>query len=142
MKATPFFLFLGVAALFHFSSQNIVDLDSFFYIREAFMYRTEGLFDASFPWLQFSVIRTLSASLWYGFAVMLIPFTLLGDLFIGIKLAGVLLTATALFSFYWVMKRHQFRWPFLWPFAMFFSAPNVLTQFIMVRPQIISLALV
>ncbi len=138
----PPIFFIGFAALFHFWSSNIVDLDSFYYIRQSWLLRTNGLFDVTFPWAQFSVIKLFSASLWYGFAFLLVPFTLIGNLFIGIKIAGVIFTAAALFSFYWVMNRHQFRWPFLWPLLLFFSVPNVLAQFLMVRPQIVSLALV
>lgn len=135
-------LFLTIAGLFHFSSPNIVDSDSFYYIRQAWLYRTQGLFTVDFPWIQFSVIKDLSSSLWYGFGILLIPFTLFNNLALGIKVAGVLLTALALFAFYWSVGKQGFRWKLLWPLLFFFSAPNVLGQLLMVRPQIISLALI
>jgi hypothetical protein len=130
-----------VASIFHFSLVNIPDLDSFYYIRLAWLYRTRGLFDVDFPWMQYSVIKNLSSSLWYGFGLFLIPFSYFNDLVIGIKVAGAVLTTVALSLYYWVMKREKIKLAFLWPFLLFFSAPNVLAQFLMTRPQLLSLAL-
>lgn len=133
--------FVGLAAIFHFGLSRIADLDSFYYIRQSWLLRTGGLFNVDFPWMQLSIIKNLSISLWYGFALILVPFTFFTDLTFGIKLAGIIFTAAVLFCYYWVVKRHRFQWPMIWPLALFFSAPNILTQLLMVRPQIISLSL-
>jgi len=130
-----------VASIFHFSFLNIPDLDSFYYIRLAWMYRTRGLFDVDFPWIPYSVIKNFSSSLWYGFGIFLIPFTYFDDMVTGIKVAGAFLTIAALSLYYWVMKRDELQMALLWPFLLFFSAPNVMYQFLMTRPQLISLAL-
>lgn len=130
-----------VASFFHFGSPNIADLDSFYYIRLAWLYRTRGFFDVDFPWIEHSVIRDLSTSLWYGFGLFMVPFTWFSDLVTGIKVAGALLAVFALSSFYWAVKRAGIRMAVLWPFLFLFSAPNVLYQLIMTRPQLISLAL-
>ncbi len=113
----------------------------FFYIRQAWQLRTQSFFDASFPWIYHSVVRIYSASLWFGFTVFLIPFTIFNNLFLGIKLAGILLTAFALLAYYIVIKRHQLKLALLWPFLLLFSAPNILYRFLMVRPQLISVGL-
>ena len=42
---------VAIAAAFHFLSPNVLDLDSFFYIRLARIYRAGGLPDVEFPWL-------------------------------------------------------------------------------------------
>lgn len=139
LLAAAFFVLL--AAIFHLSSANIPDSDSFFYIRQSWLYRTEGFLNSSFPWAYHSVIRTFSSSLWYGFSILLIPLTYINDLTTAIKLAGILLTALALLAFYWALKRHQLKMPLFWSVLLFFSSSNVLTQFLMVRPQIASLAL-
>jgi hypothetical protein len=133
--------FTALAAVLHFASPNVADGDSFFYIKQAFRVRTGAFFDTSFPWMQFSIIRELGVSLWYGFSVALVPFTFIPDLVLGIKIAGVAFTALTLAAFWWVMRRHGFAWPVLWPFLYLFSAPNVLFRFLMVRPQLISLGL-
>ena len=134
-------LFLTVAAIFHFYSPNIADNDSFFYIRRAWQLRAQGFFDVSFPWIYHSTTQIYSSALWYGFTVFLIPFTIFNNLFLGIKLAGILLTAFALLAYHIVIKRHQLKFALLWPFLLLFSAPNVLYRFLMVRPQLISVGL-
>ncbi|MBI2024564.1 MAG: hypothetical protein HYT03_00520 [Candidatus Harrisonbacteria bacterium] len=134
-------IFVVFAAAWHFGNPNIADPDSFFYMGLASWHRESGVLANDFPWIYHSVVRELSASLWYGFGVFLIPFSLLSIPFWSIKIAGVLLTAAALFSIYWVCKKFGFRWPAFWPFLAFFAAPNSLFHFLMVRPQTISLIL-
>ena len=60
---------------------------------------------------------------------------------IGIKLAGVLLTAAALWTYYSAIKLTGLKTPWFWPFLLFFSAANVTAQFLMAQPQLISLPL-
>jgi len=45
---------VAIAAAFHFLSPNVLDLDSFFYIRLARICRAGGLLDVEFPWLPYS----------------------------------------------------------------------------------------
>lgn len=137
----PILVFIALSSILHLLQRNIPDLDSFYYIRQAWLYRTGDLFDSSFPWIQPSVIRIFSASLWYGFAIILIPFTYFRDLFFGIKAAGIIFTATLLSVYYLILKRHQIKAALFWPLLMIFSAPNVLTQLLMTRPQSVSLAI-
>ncbi len=127
--------FAGLAVFWHFLSPNIPDLDSFFYLGKAHLIREAGLFNDSFPWTQFSVIKNYGSSLWFGFGLLLVPFSYIANAAVGIKLAGVLLTVFALFSCFWVASRHKLRWPIVWPLLMFFSAPNVTIQLLMTRPQ-------
>ena len=133
--------FVAVASFFHLYSSNIPDLDSFYYSRLAWIYRTRGPFDVDFPWAQYSASKTFSSSLWYGIGLFLVPFTYFNNLVIGIKLAGVVLTAAALWIYYSAIKISLLKPASLWPFLFFFSAANVTAQFLMVRPQIISLPL-
>lgn len=137
----PIVLFLGLAAAFQFSSPNIADPDSFYHIRHAWLYRTEGLLTTNFPWTYFSVIKTLSSDLWYGFHILLIPATYFDNLIFGIKLSSVILTFFALYAVYWVIKRHKIKWPVFWPILMFFSAPNIMYRLLMMRPHLLSSAL-
>ncbi|MBI3046392.1 MAG: hypothetical protein HYY86_02555 [Candidatus Harrisonbacteria bacterium] len=130
-----------ISAFFNFSSPNIPDPDSFYHLRHAEILRRNGLLDASFPWTYFSAIRTEGADIWYGFHLLLIPFIFSGGTALGIKVAGVFLTATLLLAYYWVVKRQKFVWPALWPFLFFLAVPNALFQLLMVRPHMVSLAL-
>jgi hypothetical protein len=134
-------LLIILAAVVHTLSPNIPDSDSFFYIKNAFLYRTEGLSTLNAEWLPYSLIHTLTASSWFGFAVVLMPFTLFQNLTTGIKVAGIILTALVLLTYTFVAKRHELPWPHLLPILFIFSAPNVLYRMLMMRPQLISLAL-
>lgn len=133
-------LFLTVSSVFHFYSKNIADLDSFYYLGLAKLYRTAGLFHTEFPWIENSAIN--DSSLWYGFGVFLIPFSFFADPALGIKFAGILLTAALLISYYFVSKRIRFKIPLFWPFLFLFAAPNTMFHLLMVRPQTISIILV
>jgi len=128
-----------VAAFFHFTYPNIPDSDSFFYMREAWQLRAAGIFSAEFPWTYHSVIRSFSASLWYGFGVFLIPFSFLNSLTVAIKIAGFLFTSALLLVVCFVVRRHNTKIPFVWALIFFFAAPNVTYQLLMMRPQTLSL---
>ncbi|MBI4119900.1 MAG: hypothetical protein HY454_00355 [Parcubacteria group bacterium] len=136
----PLVLFFVVALIFHFSSPNIPDPDSFYHLGHARFYIQNGLASTDFPWMYYSVIRTSAADIWWGFHVFLIPFARFSGT-LGIKLAGVLLTVAALASIYWLCRRHKLRWPLFWPLFIFISAPNILNRFLMTRPHLLSLAL-
>src|SRR5262249_40239096 len=133
--------FLAVALFFHLYSQNIPDPDSFYYSRLAWVYRSGSLVNVDFPWIQYSVMKNLSSSLWYGFGILLIPFTYFNDLIFGIKLASIFLTSSALSLYYFAIKLNDLKPAWLWPLLFFFSALNVTGQFLMARPQIVSLPL-
>lgn len=133
-------LFLILSSVFHFYSQNIADLDSFYYLGLAKLYRTAGLFHTEFSWIEHSAIK--DSSLWYGFGAFLIPFSFFENPAIGIKFAGILLTATLLISYYFVAKKSRFKIPLFWPFLLLFAAPNTMYHLLMVRPQTISIILV
>lgn len=130
-------IFVFIALIFHLSSPNFADLDSFYYFGQATALRERGIFNTEFPWLPYSKIGELSSSLWYGFSLLIIPFSYFGV--IGIKIAGVLLTASASMTIWLVLKKTGVKTPIAWSLFLFFTAPNVLTQFLMVRPQTVSL---
>jgi len=134
-------IFLVLTSLFVFGAKKILDPDSFYHIRHAWLYRTGGLFNSEFPWLQFSVIRLYAADIWYGFHVFLIPFTFFSDLTIGIKFSAVVFATLTLLLFYWVFKRHQIAYPLFWVLLLYFSATDFLFRMNMSRPQTLTLGL-
>lgn len=135
----PPIFFLVLAIIFQFSSPNTPDPDSFYHIKHADLYRQHGLFYSQFPW-KYSVITTLSSDIWYGFHVFLIPFSVFNGT-LGIKLAGAVLTFFAFLSLWFVLRRHNIKWPTFWPIFIFVSAPNIMNRFLMTRPHLLSLAL-
>ncbi len=133
--------FFTLAALFHFLTLNISDADSFYHIRHAWLYRTEGLFQSEFPWVTASVISSLASDLWYGFHLLLIPFTYTSDLIVGIKIAGVFLTAVTLLIFYLTLKKLLIAFPMFWTLLLFFATPDLNFRLTMTRPHLLTLAL-
>ncbi len=130
-----------LAGFLHFQSPNFADPDGFYYIRNAWLYRTHSLFDTQFPWTQFSSIELFGSDLWYGISFILAPLTYFNDLALAEKIAGVIFTALFLIGFFWVVQRHQVPLKFLWPFVALLAVPLALYQLVMIRPQTLSLLL-
>ena len=130
-----------IAIVLQFASPNIADPDGFYHIRHAEIYRTNGIWDSSFPWTQFSVIKKYGADIWYGFHIFLIPFTYFNDLVFGIKVAGAAITFVALALFFWAVKRLGIKLPALWPILLVAISPDVLYRLTMTRPHNITLGL-
>ena len=95
---------------------------------------------SEFPWTQFSAIKQYSADIWYGFHILLIPFSLFTST-LGIKIAGVFLTFAVLYSLFFVLKKLDVIWPIFWAFLAFVSAPNIMNRLLMMRPHLLSLVL-
>lgn len=133
--------FIALTAGLVFSTNRIIDPDQLYHFRHASLYKENGLFMTAFPWTQFSVWKIYSADIWYGFHILLIPFTYFSDEFLGIKMATVFLAAGFLSIFYFVLKRHRITHPFFWTIMLYFSAADLLFRLNMSRPQILSFAL-
>ena len=130
-----------LAALLHGASTRVSDPDAFYHLRHAWVYRTSGIFDSAFPWAWFSVVRVEASDLWYGFHLLLVPFTLAPRLLDGLLAAGVCVTAGALALVLAALSRFGVRWPLAWTAAFAFSTGHVLFRLTMVRPQPLSLGL-
>ena len=133
---------LAVAAFLHFSVDKFPDPDVFYHYRHAEIYASEGgIFRTSFPWVRYSVINKFSSDLWYGFHLLLIPFTLASDPILGMQLAGVFITFLFLIVSYAACSCLKI-WPALfWPFFLLFSSAFLLHRLAMLRPQVLSLSL-
>src|SRR3989344_5676338 len=94
-------VFLAIPAIFILGADKVLDPDSFYHIRHAWLYRIGGIFQTDFPWVQFSVIRSNAADIWYGFHLLLIPFTFFDNL------VGGLYFSTPDFIFRLNMSRPQ-----------------------------------
>src|SRR3989344_7689545 len=131
--------FAAISAVFQYSSPNIADPDGFYHLAHARFYGQNSFFDSSFPWTQFSVIKTYASDLWYGFHILLIPFSFLGAA--GLKIASVFLTFAVLVGLWRLFKKLKVKWAALWPIFFFISAPNIMHRLLMLRPHNFSMAL-
>jgi hypothetical protein len=134
------FAFIVISVIFYYASPNIADPDGFYHLKHAQIYKDIGIFTKDFPWVQYSSISVLKSDLWYGFHILLIPFSGF-DSANGIKIAGIFLTTISLFIFWLAFKRTIYGFAFLWTILIFISAPNIMTRFIMLRPHLLTMAI-
>ena len=130
---------LAVSILLRFRTPGIPGYDSYYHFRHADLYVRYGLWMKEFPWLVYSTINKFSGDIGYGFHVFLMPFTLLSDEVLGMKLAAAVETAVVLLILYLVLRRHRIPYAFAWPFYLLFLAPPITYTFIMTRPQTLSM---
>ncbi len=132
---------LSLAAYLHLSLPNIPDRDALYHCRHAALYREHGPFFKDFPWAAYSVISTLKSDIWYGFHLLLLPFTLCADPVRGVKLAGVADLFALLLLFFLAMRCARLRLSFLWPFLLIALVPYLLYRLLMTRPHVLSMGL-
>ncbi|MDP3800165.1 MAG: hypothetical protein Q8Q90_01955 [bacterium] len=140
-KILPIVALFALATFFAFYYPPTVGIDNYYHIRHAWIYQTQGMFNSDFPWLENSIIGKLGGDIWYGFHILLIPFTFFTDLLLGIKFATVAVTSFTLLAIYFVFKKFNVRWPLLWTIFFFFSVPDVHFRLMMLRPHVLTLAL-
>jgi len=132
---------LGVAAFFHLRSPFLGDQDALYHYRHAALFASRGPLFTEFPWATCSVLSRIPGDLWYGFHLLLVPFTWIPDAVFGIKLAGIFLLTALMVMCYAALVRLQVALPYFWPFLMLFSSPPGLMRMIVTRPHVLSAGL-
>ena len=138
--AVVLLVLLAVTLAVHARIPGFTDGDSLYHIRHAWVYRTQGLFQSGFRWLPFSVIEREHANLWYGFHVLLVPFTF-GDLLVEIRVAAALVTFASLVLAWTAFNQLGVRAPLLWTLLFAFLSVDSLYRLTMLRPQPLSLGI-
>ncbi|MFA5173108.1 MAG: hypothetical protein WC435_01745 [Candidatus Paceibacterota bacterium] len=136
-----FLFFLLLSGLVVFSNSKIFDFDSLYHFKHALLYRAEGITFSDFPWVQFSSINYFKSDLWYGFHLLLVPFSFFSDPFFGIRLSSVFFSAFLFSSFYFVLKSLRVKFPAFFTLLLFFSSGDFLFRSNMSRPHTLTLAL-
>jgi len=119
---------------------QIADLDGFYHLGHAAAYAEGSPFDTAFPWATQSVIADRGADMWWGFHVLLLPFTSIDDVAWGVRAAALVLTLVLAVCFHGVLRRHRVTGAGWWTAALFLAVPNVLFRFVMLRPHMLSLS--
>jgi len=138
------FLALSIAVFLHFSIDKFPDTDVFYHFRHAEIYGNAGaagIIRTDFPWLRYSAVGRFSSDLWYGFHLLIIPFTLGRDAIFGMKLAGIFMTFAVLILFFTACLYLKIKHALFWPFFLLFSSAFLLHRLGMLRPQVLSLGL-
>ncbi|MDO8466748.1 MAG: hypothetical protein Q7S83_01255 [bacterium] len=137
----PLVLIVSFAFFIHGRLVNFSDADSFYHIRHSWVYRTTGLFNTSFPWVQYSVINQYAADIWYGFHMLILPFTYFQNLTDGINWGALFVTTIAASLFFLSLLKLKIRWPLLWLGVFLFASADLLYRITMLRPHPLSLGL-
>lgn len=132
---------MATAAYLHLSLPGIPDRDALYHFRHAALYAERGPLMKEFPWTAYSVVSIYAADIWYGFHLLLAPFTFTSDPVRGVKLAGAFDLAAMLVLFYISMRYARMRLAFLWPFLVLVFSPFLLYRLLMTRPHVISMGL-
>jgi hypothetical protein len=131
----------ATAAYLHLSLPNVADRDALYHFRHAVVYAQDGILTGEFAWVTCSVVSRWAADIWYGFHLLLVPFTFNEDPVRGVKLAGAADLAALLILFHLALRRSRIRWPSLWPFLLISFSPFLLYRLLMTRPHVISMGL-
>jgi len=116
----------------------VADLDSFYHIGHAAVYASGALWDTALPWARHSLIGEVGGDLWWGYHLILAPFSALGVV-PGIAAAGVACTGLLLAVLFTTLRlRGAAALP--WTLFAFLAVPNVLYRLLMTRPHVLSLA--
>lgn len=122
-------------------SGKVSDTDAFYHIRHAWIYQTDGVLQNAFPWAQYSVINKYSSDIWYGFHVLIMPFTYFKNLLNGIDIGSQFVTAASLLLVFAALKRLKVKWPIFWLFVFAIASADLLYRLTMLRPHPLSLGL-
>ena len=119
LKLDYWLIFLVLGAYYAILQWNnyIGDPDGFYHARIALFLR-QGILLKDLPWMQYSSITQHFTDHHLLYHLLLVPFTYLKTPLIGIKIATVLFAALLGLSFYWLFKKFNLVWPWLWAFLI------------------------
>lgn len=155
IKQSEVIRFFGVFAVFfvtffflYFSINTLAGGDDqFFHFRFAYEMRQNGFFDSfhNFKSLYFSkMAQGDQYFLYYNFLffVLIIPFTFITPLFLGIKLYGAVASALVFTALYYYLRRIRVNYAFWWSMLTVSSiSTGALFRFFTSRPFVLALAL-
>ena len=128
-----FLLTFLLFALVQFSTTNLAGNDSHLYIKLAELTRDNGLIK-EFPWLNATVMKDNFTGLHFLYYILLIPFTFLGDLVFGAKIASLFFLSTMAAVFYMVLKNLKLKHNFFWFLFLLASSGYFLSRMNFARP--------
>ncbi len=119
-----FSLFFTVFCAMYFSLNTLISSDDhFFHFRFAYEMRTNGLLSSFYNFKSIYFTKIAQGSqyfIYYNFLfyLVIIPFTYIQPLVLGIKLYAVIAAALSFTVFYWCLGRFKVKYPFLWVLAI------------------------
>ncbi|MCK4592414.1 hypothetical protein KAT63_03165 [Candidatus Parcubacteria bacterium] len=128
-----FFVIFLLFSIIQFSSGNLAGNDSHLYIKLAEITKNQGLIK-EFPWLNSTVMNRNFTGLHFLYYFFLIPFTFLGNLVFGAKLASLFFFSSMMSMFYLVLKNLGLKYNLFWCFLLLSSSGYFLFRMNLARP--------
>jgi hypothetical protein len=132
---------IGLCAWLNFRTNAVTDPDSLYHFGHAMVYSERGALDQGFPWTSASATGHYDGDLWWGFHVVLVPFTFLGDPVTGLKAAATVALALGCFLLYLAARRVSARFAWAAPLLVLLAGSVETGRLIALRPQAISIGL-
>ncbi len=120
-----------------FSTEDLLGNDSYLYVRLAELTKNHG-FLREFPWLSATIMKDNFTGLHFLYYVLLIPFTFLGDLIFGAKVASLIFLSTMAVVFYKMLKVLNLKHGFFWYIFLLSSSGYFLLRMNFARPLCLS----
>lgn len=139
--AAVFFISFAAFFITQLSVEYLAGNDSFLYIKLAEITSDQGLLK-EFPWLNATIMRENFTGLHFLFYTALIPFTYLGSLFLAAKAGISFFFALMNTVFYFLLKRFNLKYPFLWWLLFLAASPMFLYRMSFIKPFALSIALI
>ncbi|MFA6304636.1 MAG: hypothetical protein WCV73_04410 [Patescibacteria group bacterium] len=119
-----FAIFFVALTLFSWlqSSPTLPEPDSFYHAKMAVMF-SEGKILHQFPWLQETGLKNVFVDHHFLYHLLLVPFVTLFNPLIGVKIATVLFASFLVLSIYWLFKKFQIKYPFLFVIGLLTVSP-------------------
>jgi hypothetical protein len=116
-----FVIALSAAAIAVFSFEGIGEFDSWWHMRRASLYLSQGITKSGFPCLPYSIADRCHSDVWYGFHLLISPFSLVHDPILQMKLAATFLLSASLVIMCLGIRRlgigNAWAWSLLLPFT-------------------------
>ncbi len=128
-----FLLTFLLFSLVQFSTTNLAGNDSHLYIKLAELTRDNGLMK-EFPWLNATIMKDNFTGLHFLYYILLIPFTFLGDLVLGAKIASLFFLSAMTAVFYVTLKKLKLKYNFFWFLFLLASSGYFLFRMNLARP--------
>lgn len=104
------------------SSPTLPEPDSFYHAKMATLL-SDGQFLKQFPWLQETDLKEDFVDHHFLYHLLLVPFVKLFNPLVGVKIATVIFASLATLLLYWLFKRFEIKWPFLFIIVILASHP-------------------
>lgn len=140
VMAALFILGVFVLIKVQFLTPTLWEADGYYHIRLAEIIRTQGILK-EFHWAKYSFFATHFSDKDLLYHILLTPFTLVPNLYMGAKIAAVLFGVILLGTFLFLLRRYcDNRWIPV-AFVCFFLSDHFLTAMSRPRPMVLAIAI-